>query len=83
MLVAEDEALIAMDVETELQDAGVVVVRITHSVASARRAIDEGKFDAAVIDLHVADGDASCLIDVLSERGTSVVVTTGERSTCN
>ena len=34
-------------------------------------------FDAAVIDLHVADGDASPLIGVLSERRIPVVVTTG------
>jgi hypothetical protein len=30
-----------------------------------------------VIDLHVADGDASPLIGVLSERGIPVIVTTG------
>jgi DNA-binding NtrC family response regulator len=77
VLVVEDEPLIAMSVEADLQDAGAAIVKITHSVASARRAIDEGKFDAAVIDLHVADGDASPLIEVLSERGTPVVVTTG------
>ena len=30
-----------------------------------------------MIDLHVADGDASPLIGVLSERGIPVIVTTG------
>jgi DNA-binding NtrC family response regulator len=78
VLVVEDEPLIAMNVEADLQDAGVAVVKIADSVAAARRAIDEGKFDAAVIDLRVADGDAGPLIQVPSERGTPVVVTTGE-----
>jgi hypothetical protein len=36
-----------------------------------------GRFiHAAVIDLHVADGDASPLIESLTARGTPVVVTT-------
>ena len=43
-----------------------------HSVIDA-----ENSFDAAVVDLHIADGDASSLIGVLSERGIPAVVTTG------
>ena len=79
MLVIEEEALIAMNVEFWLQDAGAAVVKITNSIASAQRALDEGiQFDAAVVDLHVADGNASPLIQVLSERGMPIVITTGD-----
>jgi hypothetical protein len=45
----------------------------------AQSALDEGiPFDAAVVDLHLADGNASPLIQVLSERGIPVVITTGD-----
>jgi DNA-binding response OmpR family regulator len=76
VLILEDEPLVAMFVESCLQDAGAAVVKIAASISAARSVLDES-FDAAVIDLHVADGDASPLIGVLSERRIPVVVTTG------
>jgi DNA-binding NtrC family response regulator len=78
ILIIEDEALISMGVESCLRDAGAADVKITNSVAFAQRALDEGNlFDGAVVDLHVADGDASPLVQILSERGIPVVITTG------
>jgi DNA-binding NtrC family response regulator len=78
VLVIEDEALIAMSVESCLQDAGAAVV-VANSVALAQSALDEGiPFDAAVVDLRLADGNASPLIRVLSERGIPVVISTGD-----
>jgi DNA-binding NtrC family response regulator len=69
VLIIEDKALVAMSVESCLQDAGAAVV-IANSIALAQSALDEGiPFDAAVVDLHLADGNASPLIQVLSERG--------------
>ena len=76
VLILEDEPLVAMFVESCLQDAGAAVVKIAASISAARSVLNES-FDAAVIDLHVADGDASPLIGVLSERRIPVVVTTG------
>jgi DNA-binding NtrC family response regulator len=77
VLIIEDEALIALNIESCLQDAGAAVV-IANSMALAQRALDEGiPFDVAVVDLHLADGNASPLIQILSERGISVVITTG------
>ena len=79
ILIVEDEPLIAMSVESGLQDAGAAaVVKIAASISAAHSVIDaENSFDAAVVDLHIADGDASSLIGVLSERGIPAVVTTG------
>jgi len=79
VLVIEDEVLIAMGFESCLQDAGAAVVKIANSLASAQRTLDEDiPFDAAVVDLQLADGNASALIEVLSERGIPVVITTGD-----
>jgi DNA-binding NtrC family response regulator len=79
VLIIEDEALIAMSVEFCLQDAGAAVVKIANSIALAQSALDEGiPFDAAVVDLHLADGNASSLVQALSARGIAVVITTGD-----
>jgi hypothetical protein len=55
------------------------IVKIANSIALAQSALDEGiPFDAAVVDLHLADGNASSLVRALSERGIAVVITTGD-----
>ena len=78
VLIIEDEPLIAMSLESELQDAGAEVVKIASSSSSARSVIGEGNsFDAAIVDLHVANGDTSALARLLSERRVPVVVMTG------
>jgi DNA-binding response OmpR family regulator len=77
-LILEDNALIAIGAESNLLDAGAAVVRIANSVASAKSALDEGfPFDVALVDLGLEDGDASPLVQILSERGVAVVITTG------
>jgi DNA-binding NtrC family response regulator len=44
------------------------------------RALDEGiQFDVAIVDLILEDGNATPLFQVLSERGTPVVITTGDK----
>ena len=66
ILIVEDEPLIATSVESGLQDAGAAVVKIAASISAAHSVIDaENSFDAAIVDLHIADGDGSSLIGVL------------------
>ena len=51
-LIVEDDALIAINAEFNLLDAGAAVVRIANSVASAKSALDEGiPFDVALVDV--------------------------------
>jgi DNA-binding NtrC family response regulator len=78
-LVVEDEALIAMNVESWLQDAGAARVEMVYRLSSARAALDKNDlFDAAIVDFRLADGDASLLIRWLHDRNIPVVVTTGD-----
>jgi DNA-binding NtrC family response regulator len=78
VLVIVDEALIAMDVESCLLDAGAAVVKIANSIAAAQSALNEGvPFDAAIADLSLTDENACPLVQVLSERAIPVVITTG------
>ncbi len=79
ILIIEDEALIAMSVESSLLDAGAAIVKTASSIAAAQSALDEGiKFDAAIVDLLLTHENACPLIQVLSERGIPVVITTGD-----
>ena len=79
VLIIEDEALIAFSVETCLLDAGAALVKIANSIAAAQSTLDDGmSFDAAIVDLHLVDGNASPLIEILSEREIPVIITTGD-----
>lgn len=67
VLIIEDEPLIAMSLELELQDAGAEVDKIASCSSSTRSVIDEGNsFDAAVVDLRVANSDTSALARLLT-----------------
>src|SRR3984893_18378324 len=77
--IVEDNALVAISAEFSLRDAGAAVVRIANSVASAKSALDEGfTFDVALVDLFLGGRDASPLVQILSESGIAVVITTGD-----
>ena len=54
---------IAFSVESCLLDAGAAIVKIANSIAAAQSTLDDGiPFDAAIVDLHLVDGNASPLI---------------------
>ena len=53
ILVAEDEALILLDIEQTLVDAGVKTVISATTVDEALAAIESGAIEAAVLDLHL------------------------------
>ena len=79
VLVIEDEALIAMNIESWLEDAGVANVQTVRRLSCARDALrNELAFDVVVLDLHLADGDASSLIGRLEQRAIPVIITTGD-----
>jgi DNA-binding response OmpR family regulator len=56
VLAAEDEALIALDVETSLSDAGYSVL-IASSRAAALKILSTCRPDVAILDVQLRDGD--------------------------
>jgi DNA-binding NtrC family response regulator len=78
VLVIEDEALIAWSLESCLLDAGAAFVKIVNSIACAAKVLDDTRFDAAILDLHLPDGNAIPLMRILSERGIRFVISTGD-----
>src|SRR3954471_21542271 len=59
VLVAEDDALVALDLMTTLQTASYVVVGPVSSVAEALTIIDSAPPDAALLDPRFAAGDTA------------------------
>jgi CheY-like chemotaxis protein len=77
LLVVEDEALIAMEVEEMVAAMGAEVVgafsRVTHALAALERENVAG----AILDIQL-DGDTTLgLVDVLLERGCPILFVTG------
>lgn len=56
VLIVEDEALLAMELEGLVEDAGHEVVGWATSAAQAREMIDRIDADIAFVDIHLTDG---------------------------
>ena len=78
VLLVEDNAMIAMNTEALLQDLGVENVHVASNVAQALALIDAERFDFALLDLQLGDGENSIPIaSRLVEHGTRIVFATG------
>lgn len=77
ILVAEDNAIIAMDLQTILESQGVAIIGPWSTVADALDAVAKGGIDAALLDVDLQDGDALPVIEALAERHLPIVLTTG------
>jgi CheY-like chemotaxis protein len=78
VLVAEDEALIAMEVEAALRRAGWEVVGpVARAAEAARLAAGEQPLDAAVLDIGLGDATVFAAADALAARGVPLVFLTG------
>jgi len=78
ILVLEDEGLIALDIETALQDAGVAEVVVVSNRNEALRAIEEAVCDAAILDLRIgADGWSYDVAQLLKEKHVPFIFSSG------
>ncbi|HEV2602063.1 MAG TPA: response regulator [Microvirga sp.] len=77
VLVVEDEVLIAADLAEIVGDAGARVVGPCFSVKEARQLIRDERIDAALLDVNLADGDLTPLLEALRARAVPVLVYTG------
>lgn len=79
VLVAEDEFLIALNLEMLLEDAGACV-RLAATVGEAVAAASNG-IDVALLDVSLADGEVFPAADILAERGLPFVFHSGHAAT--
>jgi len=77
ILVVEDEALIAMDLQALLEDAGYSVLGPANSSAAAIAIINANEADVALLDVNLGRSDAFGVATILTERKTQVIFLTG------
>lgn len=78
VLIVEDAWQVAAGLKQLLETLGADVVGPVATSADAERLVSQGIPDAAVVDIHLRNGDKSYdLIDRLHDRGIRTVVITG------
>ena len=80
VVVLEDEALIALDVEEALRDAGFKVLAVISSCADAHKWLETNSPDVAVLDIELRDGNCAAIASLLHDRNIPFVVHTGSSS---
>ncbi len=78
IMIVEDEALLALELELEVESAGHVVVGTAASRKAAFDIIDQTGPDFAFVDVHLSDGPSGIEIGRrLAERSIPFVFVTG------
>ena len=77
VLIVEDEAIIAMDMEFAVLDAGARCVEVAPDNRTALRLIDEIAPDVVLLDYRLADGDSEPTARRAREAGIPVVFHSG------
>jgi DNA-binding response OmpR family regulator len=77
ILIIEDEALVAFDLEELLFQEGARSVEITSSVRAAREILAARRFSAAILDIKLSDGSGLELLPLLRQLQIPVIITTG------
>ena len=78
ILLIEDDPLVAMMLEGCLDALGIELAGSATGVNEALAAIERGQFDAALVDVHLANGETSDPIAIeLRARGIPFLVMTG------
>jgi CheY-like chemotaxis protein len=77
VLVAEDEAVIALDLEETLRALGCAVCTATASGAALLELVHRERPDVVPLDLGLADGFAGPLAEALRVEGMPFVLSTG------
>ena len=78
LLVIEDEALVALEIESILRDVGYEIVGIADSLDGALAIASGTRPDLALVDMHLAEGQSGLtLAAALKARGTPTLFVTG------
>lgn len=78
VLVVEDNAIIALDLEDMLRGLGAGAVTVAGTVDEALQALSAGaRIDIAILDVHLASGTSAPVAERLHARGAPFVFSTG------
>jgi CheY-like chemotaxis protein len=77
ILVVEPQAIVAFDLQRILRNAGYRVIGPVATAAEARRLIDRGPIQGAIVDLDLDPSAASAVADLLDDAGIPLVFLSG------
>jgi CheY-like chemotaxis protein len=77
ILVVEDEALIALDLQELLDQRGAKVIGPAVSVSQALEAINKNHIDCALLDVKLGDETVDAVVAALKQRAIPTVFVTG------
>lgn len=77
VLIVEDESLVAMLLETILEDMGCEPVGPASTVDEGMRMATEARVDAALLDVNVAGKQVFPVAEALKARGVPFIFSTG------
>ncbi|KEO55505.1 response regulator [Thioclava indica] len=77
VLIAEDEAIVALDLQMMIEDLGARVLGPCATMRAAMTQIAQDLPDAAVLDVMLADGEVYELADRLRDAGVALVFHSG------
>lgn len=80
VLIVEDEALVAIDLQFAFEDAGAQVLGPAMSLGEALAMAEQGEIDCALLDVDIAGHDVYPVAHVLLRRGIPFVFHTGHGS---
>lgn len=78
VLLIEDEALIALDIEMALRQAGVEEILTVFTVHEALGTLDKQSVSAAILDLHLAEGSSHEVARRLHSTGIPFMFSSGD-----
>jgi DNA-binding response OmpR family regulator len=74
VLIVEDEAVLAMELEHAIEDAGHAVAGWATCLSEANALIETGHADLALVDIHLADGTTGVEVAGRLSRETGATV---------
>lgn len=77
ILVVGPQAVVALDLQRILRDAGYRVVGPVATAAEARRLVDRGPIDGAIVDLDLEPSAAPAILELLDDAGIPAVFLSG------
>ncbi len=79
ILVAEDEILIALDIEATFRDAGAVVVGPCTTLSAAMEAAKSETLSLAILDIRLGHVTTEDVTDLLVRRGIPFLFYSGQK----
>jgi DNA-binding response OmpR family regulator len=78
LLIVEDEVIIAMELQSALEDAGAEVIGTAHTLNASMQCAACKKISAAILDLRLGPDSVSPVAHLLSERGIPFLFYSGQ-----